>query len=68
MAIEPPPESDDRETAAAVVTHLVSSSPVETHVFTSLLHRTPIFVLTEDETIWAVEGASIRKVDESELQ
>ena len=68
MAIEPPAESDDRETAAAVVTHLVSAAPVETHVFTSLLHRTPIFVLTEDETIWAVEGASIRKVDPSELQ
>jgi hypothetical protein len=64
MTIEPAAE----ETAAAVVTHLVSATPVETHVFVSLLHRKPIFVLTEDETIWAVEGGSVREVDRSELE
>jgi hypothetical protein len=64
MTIEPA----DEETAAAVVTHLVGPTPVETHVFVSLLHRKPIFVLTEDETIWAVEGDSIREVEDSERQ
>lgn len=68
IAIEPAPRSSEEETAAAVVSHLVSPTPVETHVFASLLHRKPIYVLTENDTVWAVEGASIRKVDESELQ
>jgi hypothetical protein len=67
MAIEPP-QSSEEETAAAVVSHVVSPIPVETHVFASLLHRKPIYVLTEDETVWAVEGDHIRKIDTSELQ
>jgi hypothetical protein len=66
MAIEQPPQG--AETAAAVVTHLVSSTPVETHVFASLLHGKPIYVLTDDDTVWAVEGERIRQVDPSELQ
>jgi hypothetical protein len=68
VAIEQTPPSSDQETAAAVVSHLVSPTPVETHVFASLLHGKPIYVLTENETIWAVEGDSIRKVDQSELE
>ena len=63
MALE-----QDEAAEAAVVTHLVSSTPVETHVFASLLHRTPIYVLTENEAIWAVEGDRIRQVEPAELQ
>jgi hypothetical protein len=68
IALEQAAQSVEQETAAAVVSHLVSATPVETHVFASLLHRKPIYVLTENDTIWAVEGDSIRKVDESELR
>jgi hypothetical protein len=69
MVIEPPADSAAGDAvAAAVVTHLVSSTPVETHVFLSLLHRKPIYVATGTDTIWAVEAGSIRKVDEDELQ
>jgi hypothetical protein len=56
-------QSQIRESVAAVVTHLVSSTPVETHVFQSLLHRKPIYVMTDEETAWVVEGDRIRKVE-----
>lgn len=68
MALEQPAPTLEQETAAAVVTHLVSSTPVETHVFASLLHRKPIYVATGDETLWAVEGDRIRQVDPSQLR
>jgi hypothetical protein len=61
-------QANDQETAAAVVSHLVSSTPVETHVFVSLLHRKPIYVLVGDDELWAVEDGRIRQVDESELR
>ena len=63
MSMEDPASTVEEETAAAVVTHLVSSTPVETHVFASLLHRKPIYVATGDETLWAVEGDRIRIVN-----
>lgn len=51
------------QVAGLVVSHIVSTQPVETHVFTSLLYRLPVYVLTPaDETLWAVEGANIRRV------
>ena len=60
--------SDRREAArdgqlnALVVSHIVSPLPVETHVFASLLYRLPIYVVTVgNDTIWAVEGAKVRR-------
>lgn len=38
------PEGADEGSALAFVNHLVSTGPVETHVFLSLLHQTPIAV------------------------
>lgn len=43
---------------AVNVTHLVSSTPVETHVIGSLQHRMPIYVST-DRGLWLVDGAKI---------
>jgi hypothetical protein len=43
---------------AAWVTHVVSDSPVETHVFLSLLHQAPLFVGTR-RGIWKVAGQKI---------
>lgn len=47
---------------AAVVTHLVSSTPVETHVFLSLLHNSDIAVAVGPETVWMVSKGKIRRL------
>lgn len=48
--------------AALTVTQIVSSGPVETHVFLSLQNRIPIYVAHGD-TIFAVEGDSIHEIN-----
>jgi hypothetical protein len=68
IALEQPSPAEEQETAAAVVSHVVSSTPVETHVFVSLLHGKPIYVLAGAEALWAVEAGSIRQVDADELE
>jgi hypothetical protein len=50
------------QTVGMVSTHLVSPTPVETHVFLSLLHKKPFFIGTADRTVWKVEGGKISKV------
>jgi hypothetical protein len=40
------------------ITHLVTAWPLETHVFVSLLHRTPVYVGTSRGN-WVVDGARI---------
>lgn len=47
--------------AGLTVSHIVSPQPVETHVFTSLLYRLPVYVVAGDR-LYAVEGARIREV------
>jgi hypothetical protein len=47
--------------AGLTVSHIVSPQPVETHVFTSLLYRLPVYVVAGDK-LYAVEGARIREV------
>jgi hypothetical protein len=44
--------------AAAYMTHLLSLSPTEFHVFLSLLHQKTIYVGTQ-VGVWAVEGGKI---------
>lgn len=57
--IEIPLETPDgQESAGFFVTHLVTAWPLETHVFASLLHRTPVAVGTSRGT-WVVEGTRI---------
>jgi hypothetical protein len=46
------------ETAYLTVTHDVTDTPLETHVFASLLHRVPVYVVTRRGT-WRVDGAQI---------
>lgn len=43
------------------MTHLVSDTPVETHVFLSLLHRVPFMIGTPDRMMWEVKEGHIRK-------
>ena len=39
-----PDIAEDERLASVVVSHLVSDTPTEMHVFLSLLHRQPIYV------------------------
>jgi hypothetical protein len=43
-------------------THIVSDTPVETHVFASLSYGVSFFVGTSDRSIWTVEKGTIKKV------
>lgn len=43
-------------------THLLGPTPIETHVYLSLLHHQPLFIGTPDRTIWKVEGGKITKL------
>jgi hypothetical protein len=43
------------------MSHIVSDTPLETHVFLSLLEGLPFFVVTPDSHMWSVERGSIRK-------
>lgn len=45
------------------VTHLLSDIPTEIHVFQSLRHQTPIFVLTtQNNRLWKVSGSEIQLI------
>lgn len=52
---------DQGQLAAVNVSHIVSSQPVETHVFTSLLYGLPLYVIAGG-SIFHVDGARIRVV------
>jgi len=41
--------------------NLVSPTPLETHVYLSLLHDTPVFLGMADHSIWKVDGGADRK-------
>lgn len=47
---------------ALTVTHIVSPTPIETHVFLSLLHRQAIYIGTTDRSIWAAERGKFRRL------
>jgi hypothetical protein len=42
--------------------NLMSLTPLETHVYLSLLHHTPIYIGTADHSIWKVDGERISKI------
>jgi len=56
--IEIPTLVDGGRPAALVITHLVTEYPLETHVFTSLLSRLPVYVSTS-RGLWRVDGDKI---------
>lgn len=59
LELESKPPDEGTKTAGLCITHLVTDWPMETHVFASLLHKIPLFVLTA-RGIWKVDGANIR--------
>lgn len=58
------PANKDGTTAGMFLTHLLDPTPTEIHVFSSLVARKPIFVMTGAKRVWAVDGdRSIRPLD-----
>jgi hypothetical protein len=48
--------------ASLMITHLLSETPTEIHVFVGLQHRLPVYVATPSRRIFAVEGTRVRFV------
>jgi len=49
----------DGKIVALSMNHVVSNTPVETHVFVSLQDKLPLFVVTPDGRMWDVENGKI---------
>ena len=62
IVITPQPPPPGSNPAAAYVTHLISPTPVETHVFVSLLYDLPLLVGVPDQSVWQVQAGKIRKL------
>lgn len=56
LTLQPPPP--DAKAAGLVASHVVSPTPVETHVFLSLAYRQPLYVVT-GEQLWPVQEGRI---------
>jgi len=56
-------EKGEKKVVATMVSHIVSKTPVEPHVFNSLLHETPIYVVTGPEETWMVQGDQMEKAE-----
>ena len=54
--------------AAYTVSHLVSLTPVETHVFLSLQNDLSFYVGTSDKNIWKVDHGAITKMDAKKIE
>jgi hypothetical protein len=52
----------DGEAVGLVASHVVSKTPVETHVFVSLLHDQPLFIVTLEGKMWKIEKGKILKM------
>lgn len=57
--------SEGCELAAYYMTHVVSDTPVETHVFLQLQLGKPFFVLTKSNVVWKIENGIISHSDTS---
>jgi hypothetical protein len=60
LYVVPKEPTNGPKTEALWIVQLVSDKPVETFVYLSNLHRTPIYVGTPDRSIWKVENGKIR--------
>ena len=58
-----PDLSEGCELAAYYMTHVVSDTPVETHVFLQLQLGKPFFVLTKSNVVWKIENGVISHSD-----
>jgi hypothetical protein len=49
------------ELAAMTTSHVVSDTPIETHVFINLLHAMPLYILTPNGDVWLIEKGRISR-------
>lgn len=57
------PSEEGAKTAGFVLNHVLGDIPEETHVFSSLLYETPIFILTRNNAMWDVEEGRIERME-----
>ncbi|MCX7033890.1 MAG: hypothetical protein NT046_07950 [Arenimonas sp.] len=50
--------------SAVMVSHITSALPNEIHVFMNLSYGLPVFVATQDQRLWKIEGGRIGQVDQ----
>ena len=62
LTVELGPLPGTTEPAHIMVSHIVSLAPVETHVFLNFLHRTDIYVTTDDAALWLVSKGKVELV------
>lgn len=56
----------DGKIAGIGMTHIVSATPLETHVFLSLQEKLPFSVVTNDGRMWKVESGEIQRINAGE--
>lgn len=56
----------DAKVVGYSMSHVVSDTPVETHVFVSLLHKAPFYVATSEKDVWRVVNGEISKANEND--
>ncbi len=59
LTIDKPDTPAGSTPAMLYVTHIVSPTPVETHVFLGLMYHLPIAVGTDRDTVWIVDNGKI---------
>ncbi|MBI4696343.1 MAG: hypothetical protein HY749_20235 [Gammaproteobacteria bacterium] len=50
-------------TGKRVVVKSIAATPLETHVFLNLLHKTPLYVATTDKRLWKIENGRMSVVE-----
>lgn len=63
LLVLPKSGPDGTKPTALTMTHVVSPTPVETHVFLSLQHRIPFYVATGEKEVWEVAKGTIKKAE-----
>jgi hypothetical protein len=68
LALEKTPDelSPSQEPVGYFMSHIVSDTPVETHVFLTLLHKQPFFVITRNEERWKIDNGHMTIIKEGE--
>ena len=59
-----PDAPKDSKVAGLTMSHIVSNTPVETHVYLSLIHKIPLGVATSEHDVWMVNNGEISKMNE----
>lgn len=62
LTIDPSRDANGHQLAGVTMSHVVSQTPVETHVFLSLQEHLPFYVATMDGRIWVIQNGEIAQV------